>query len=201
MYRGNFVPLERKINDSGHCNVKNGSWKKVESFFTRFKRIHCSWHKILENKKFLLRERKRHTARRVASTCYAVPVGGTLPLSRSKVRMGGRGKGTPYPSPGKGATPFPGPGRWGYPPSQVRMGGTPYSDPGREYPPSGPGKGVPPVGKDGGTPPPEVEQTHTCENITSRHPSDAGSNKLVTLDKSITKNSGEMVRNLIDCGT
>ena len=30
------------------------------------------------NKKVLLRERKRHTARRVASTCYAVPVGGYL---------------------------------------------------------------------------------------------------------------------------
>ena len=31
----------------------------------------------LENKKVLLRERKRHTARCVASTRYAVPVGGT----------------------------------------------------------------------------------------------------------------------------
>ena len=46
--------------------------------------------------------------------------------------------------------------------------------------------GVPLSGLDGGTPPlsaggvppsPKIEQTHTCEKITSRHPSDAGGNK------------------------
>ena len=44
----------------------------------------CNQHqvvrvKIRANKKVLLRERKRHTARRVASTRYAVPVGATPP--------------------------------------------------------------------------------------------------------------------------
>ena len=37
--------------------------------------------------------------------------------------------------------------------------------------------GYPPaVGKDGGPPSPKVEQTHTCENITTSHRSDAGTN-------------------------
>ena len=82
-------------------------------------------HKVLssQNKKVLLRERKRHTARRlaVASACYAG--GGVTP---SQVQEGG----TPsqvwggYPTPGqKGGTlsqvwggyPIPGLGGGGYP--------------------------------------------------------------------------------------
>ena len=55
------------------------------------------------DKKVLLRERNRHTAHRVASTRYAVPVGGTF-LSRSQVRMGGV---PPFPDLG-GGTHFPG---------------------------------------------------------------------------------------------
>ena len=40
----------------------------------KIKRNH---HYFNVNKKVLLRERKRHTARRVASVCHAIPVGGT----------------------------------------------------------------------------------------------------------------------------
>ena len=55
---------------------------------------------ILSNKKVLLRKCKRHTTRRVASTCYAA------------LSPDGRGGGTPSSS-GQGGTPFS-PG-WGYP--------------------------------------------------------------------------------------
>ena len=70
---------------------------------------------VWSNKEVLLRERKMHTARHVASTHYAVLVGvpphpGTWP---------GRGVGGRL-------NPFPGPGR-GVPPSQVQTaGGTPF---------------------------------------------------------------------------
>ena len=55
---------------------------------------------------------------------------------------------------------YPPSGMIGYAPQWGRMG----------YPHSS--------GPDGGTLPPKVGQTHTCENITSRHPSDAGSKNL-----------------------
>ena len=92
-----------------------------------------------------------HTTRRIASTCYAVPVGGTPhPGPRS-----GLGGGIPSSKVRTGGTPIQ---SW-----QMVLWGTPYQE----------GWGIPHQ-PDGGTPPPKVEQTHTCENITSRHPSDAG---------------------------
>ena len=87
------------------------------------------------NKKVLLRERKRHTARRVASDCYAEPSGGGYPIS------------------GLGGYPIPGPGgtlsqvRGGYPISG--LGGTPSQVRG-EYPIPGPG--VTPSQVQGGIP-------------------------------------------------
>ena len=77
----------------------------------------------------LLRERKRQTACRVASTRYAAPIGGTPP-SWDLTWMG-------------------------VPPSQV--GSTPELDLGRGYPLPEPGKRVPPAWTwEGGTPPPET---------------------------------------------
>ena len=109
---------------------------------------------ICFNKTVLLRERKRHTARRVASARYTA-------LSPD------RGGGYPFPGPGRGwggGYPFPGPGRGGargYPLPRSRwgwVGGTPFPDPGggyslprsrwkgggRGYTPPRSGKGVPP---------------------------------------------------------
>ena len=109
-------------------------------------------------KKVLLRERMRHTARRLASTCYVVPLGGTPPPpSRSQVRTGG-GRGYPLPDPGEG-----------YPLPRSRLGGHPFPGPdgGTSFPGPGgvgvsnpadggtPVMGVPPVQTwEGGTPPP-----------------------------------------------
>ena len=137
---------------------------------------------IFTNKKVLLYERKRHTACRVESAHYAVPVG--VP--------------PPYP----GTHPKSG---WGIPPSPCQgtptltwEGGNLLHWSGRGYPnPDLEGAtpvrkdGVPPMRKDGGTlpsgrmgvpphqwmgvPPPWTDtQTEMCENITFPHPSDAG---------------------------
>ena len=126
-------------------------------------------HKV--NKKVLLRARKRHTARRVASTRDAVPVGGTPP-SWDLTWMGevppcpnlGRGhlpfrpkkevppvltwEGVPLYWPGKGYS-HPHLGR-GYPLSWPgkwypcpELGEVSQSIPGKGVPPSKPGKGVP----------------------------------------------------------
>ena len=113
-------------------------------------------HRI-DNKKVLLRERKRHTTRRVASTHYAVP-DGVYPLSWDLTW-------TPFPGLDGGGYPFPGLDRGGgtpfqvwmgegvtqsqvwkgvQPPSQVCMGGTPIRKDG----------GPPLSGKIGGSPPP-----------------------------------------------
>ena len=74
-----------------------------------------------------MRERKRHTARRVAALSPDWRGGGTPDQSLS--------------------------GRMEYAPPRWTDEGTP--------------------------PPPKVGQTHTCENITSRHPSDAGGKYVV----------------------
>ena len=73
-----------------------------------------------ENKKVLLRERKRHTACHVtvASACYSG--GGTM------------------------GTPLPGPGM-GYPPTWTWDGVLPYPDLGRGTPPTWTWDGVPPT--------------------------------------------------------
>ena len=73
----------------------------------------------MNNKKILLRERKRHTARRVASACYADLLGRGVPHLRS----GGEpisGWGVPHPR--VGGVPHP------------RVGGVPPR-PGMGYPP------------------------------------------------------------------
>ena len=89
---------------------------------------------INSNKKVLLRERKRHTARRVASTPYVVLTG--YPPRAGYPRAG-------YP-PSQGTPPARVPPRPGYPPGQ----GTPLArvpPPARVPPLPGPGR-VPPPG-------------------------------------------------------
>ena len=173
-------------------------------------------------KKVLLRERKRLTARRVASARYAAlspdmggggsvphPVmdgrgypiqswtgdGGTpsslgqwVPI-QSWMREGvphpvldggvphpvldGGGVGTPS-SFGWGYSSHPDLG-WEYPRLDLGLGTPPHPDLGW-VPPLSAGWGTP-LSAGWGTPPPKVGQTHTCENVTSRHPSDAGGKK------------------------
>ena len=103
------------------------------------------WH-VIENKKFLLHERKRHTALRIASTPSAV-------LSWM----------VPHPWPGCTLS-------WGTPHPNLARGGYPIPDR-RDL---GPDAGVPP-GKDKGLVevlwdedgvPPLCGQTHTCKNST-----------------------------------
>ena len=109
--------------------------------------LHCM--KIYENKKVLLRERKRHTTHRVASTrCVSGP-GGT----QSQVWGGGflvpGLEGVPhprsggYPVPGQEGYPIPGLG--GYPvPCAGGTPGIPLPRPGMGYPPTWTWDGVPP---------------------------------------------------------
>ena len=165
--------------------------------------------KNFSNKKVILRERKRHTARRIASTHCAA-------LSNPDL-VGG------YPVPGQGGTPsragqgVPHPRYRGYP-IQTWSGGTPgtpptgmgyplqpemgYPRPGMGYPLPRPRMGCPPIWTwDGvppyldlgwGTPLPRPEMGYPpckcgqTENITSRHPSDAGGKKLPPLGIKLT---------------
>ena len=84
-------------------------------------------------KKVLLRERKRHTARHIASTCYAVLVGIPPPPSWDLTWMGG------------------------VPPSQVQAGGTPYQVQVGALPRSRWGGGTPFAGLDAGGTPSQVQ--------------------------------------------
>ena len=129
---------------------------------------HLWWPKTQtsSNKKVLLRERKRHTARRVASTPYVVLTG--YPPTRVPP-----GRVPPSWVPPQEVPP---PARYppaGYPPSWVPppWQGTPPAGPGRVPPPSGcpmafwemlqsiMGYGYPPCGQTDG-------RTDTCQNIT-----------------------------------
>ena len=117
------------------------------------------FHTIL-NKKVLLRERKRHTARRVASTRYAVGGGGVPTLGGGRVSTFPGGGGVP--TLGRGYLPS----RGG--PTFLAKVGTPLSRPGKV--------GTPPPTQKVGTPPPRCGQTDTCENSTFPRTTYAGSN-------------------------
>ena len=100
---------------------------------------------ILKNKKVLLRESKKHTARHVASTCRGVPVGCT-----------------PHPDLGHnldGGTPLSWP--WdGGPPILTWDGIIPLSWPGMGVPLSWPGMGYPPPVSQMGVSPQKWTYTH-----------------------------------------
>ena len=156
------------------------------------------------NKKVLLRERKRHTARHVAvaSACYFGGRG--LP----RIPAPRHGMGTPpemgYPPrhgmgypPEMGYPPRHGMGYptemgyppiqgWGTPPFQGWIGYPPQPRLDRVPPLSKAGLGTPPPiqGWIGYPPPPKCGQT---ENITSRHPSDAGGNNIIIPQRYITQ--------------
>ena len=138
------------------------------------------------NKKILLRERKRHTARHVASAHYADLLGGysvqswtggtpsflmgVPPISWMGFLPSRPGMGYPpiswmgYPHLTWDGVPSPKSRRMGYPQSA-----------GWGTPPSSSGMGTP--HQLDGVPPPKVEQTHTCENITSHRTTYAGGNE------------------------
>ena len=150
--------------------------------------------KSISNKKVLLRERKRHTDHRVAALSPDFPTGrvpssspdrwGTpIQSQRGGIPYQSQGGGTPSSPHGGYPHPVPTGGYAGLPPSVRKNwgtlirkngvapllgkdGGTPHQNL----------MGVPPCWRMGVTPHPKVEQTHTCENITSHHPSDAGGN-------------------------
>ena len=115
-----------------------------ERFTTNCNSLHLFYEKQVQDKKVLLRERKRHTARRVASACYAAlyPDGGGGPHPGPQARS--RCRGIHPRSKGAGEAN----------PSQVWIGGYPipgtdegYSIPGQDggtpIPPPGPGMGYP----------------------------------------------------------
>ena len=150
--------------------------------------------KLSSHKKVLLRERKRHTARRVVSTPSVVlpgyPPGQDTPPARVPPWAG-------YP-PGQGTPPGRVPPQAGYPPSQ----GTPPArvPPSQGTPQPGypPGQGTPPAGPDRVPPscpmafwemlqsimgygyPPGCEQTNKVKLLPSRRTTYAGGNNVST---------------------
>ena len=123
------------------------------------------YYSFIHYKKVLLRERKRHTARRVASARYAALSpnlgGGGYPIQSwtgEPCKLGYPHLSWPETWPGWGVYPISGPG-WGSTPSQIRMGGGAPSSPGwgRGYPhpdlgPDLDGGCTPSQVQDGGTP-------------------------------------------------
>ena len=120
----------KRINDKNRPSHPKGKQQKSE--------------KRSKNKKVLLREHKRHTARRVSSARYAGREGYLVP---------GPGRGVPGPRSGEGGYLVPGlggypdPGRGGVP--SPRSGGVPHPRSG-DYPI--PGLGRYPIPGLGGTP-------------------------------------------------
>ena len=112
--------------------------------------------KIFLNNKVLLRERKRHTARRVASTRHAVPVG----VPPSPCPDLDRGGGVPHPADWGRGYPF-----------LVMEGGTPPIltwdlDRGVPHPADRGVPQVPPIQtRDGGTPHPHLGWSTPCPHL------------------------------------
>ena len=186
----NFIICEYQvITDVNKYLLNESAYYRTLKLFILSSRLFTL--KMKRNKKVLLRERKRHTARCVASTrCAALSGGGGESGSRSRggtrsqVQGGTQSQvwgGTQsqvqggYPIPGLGGTPSrPGQGDTpGTPPPRPGMGYSPYLDLGWVPPYLDLGWGTPLPRPRMGYPPRKCGQT---ENITSRHPSDAGGN-------------------------
>ena len=99
-------------------------------------------HNIFSNKKVLLRERKRHTARRVLSTPSVVLTGYPPPHP---------GRGVPYMGTPPAGYPQP-----GYPSPRLDLAGYPPAGPGRVPPPGWTWQGTPPPPAGPGRVPPQV---------------------------------------------
>ena len=116
------------------CKIKKATCTQA-SFTTKTKGSQKEksnlFSKTVSNKKVLLRERKRHTARRVKVLFYLAGWGGGAELSRSWLPARGGG-GTPVLS-----------CLGGDPQSYPGWGGVPQSCPGQGVPQSCPGWGVP----------------------------------------------------------
>ena len=123
------------------------------------------------NKKVLLRERKRHTARCVANTRHVVLTGYPPPGGGVPGQVPSPPGGYPDPPGVPGQVPPPG-GVWvpppgGYP-ARYPPGGSPFRYPPRGGPgtPRGVPSQVPPRGGTRTLPLPPCGQTNTCENST-----------------------------------
>ena len=129
------------------------------------------------NKKVLLRERKRHTARRVASACYAALSNGWEGVPHPVLVVGGYTSHPPPSRPGREGTSHHPDLGWGTPQPRHGIGYLPPTQPGMGYLPH-PDLGwgtLHPQTWDG------VPHPHKCgqtETITFPHPSDAGGNYL-----------------------
>ena len=134
--------------------------------------------KLINNKKVLLRERKRHTARCVANTRYVV-VTGYPPRGGTRSGTPPRGVSGQVP-PGSGYPP-------GGVPSQVPPGGVPGQVPPRggpgtpqgypvRYPPGGTRSGTPPGEGTRTPPPPPVDRQTPVKTVPSRRTTYAGGN-------------------------
>ena len=143
----------------------------------------------ITNKKVLLRERKRHTDRRVTSTRYAAPAGGVGGTPGGHPPYPGRvpplwGGGVPWAGAPllEGCTPGRHPPAGGYPgwvppargvhqagpPTWTWMGYPPHLDLDGVPPLPGPGWGTPPTWTwNGVPPPPRCELTHRLKTLPS----------------------------------
>ena len=121
--------------------------------------------KYLNNKKVLLRERKRHTARCVANTPYVVLTG--------YPPWGGTRSGTPPPG-GSGYPPGRGVPGQVHPPGGGTWSGTPGGCPGT--PPGGYPVRYPPRGGYPDPPSPPVDRQTPVKTVPSRRTTYAGGN-------------------------
>ena len=134
--------------------------------FLKHLTVRCRPKMSNNNKKVLLRERKRHTARRVASARYAALMGGVPRV--------------PPHHPDLARVP-PTPGMGYLPPSRPVRGTPPHPRPGMGYPTpsSRPGWGTPPPTQtwDGVPPPPtNVNRQTPVKTVPSRRTTYAGGN-------------------------
>ena len=160
--KSNCVPLTFlsafSFSPAGFLQIKYDVNYKYRSIINLTHATSFFW----KNKKVLLRERKTHTARRVASARYAGR--GDTPSSHGwgvpPTIQTWDGVPPPTIQTWDGVLPPPTIQTWdGVPPPTIQTW-----DGVLPHPPSRPGMGYPfPL-----PPPLKVEQTHTCENITSR---------------------------------
>ena len=153
------------LNDNCNLRGKSSKWRPFWMHYN--------------NKKVLLRERKRHTARRVARARYADLSGGEYPVpcpGGYPVPCWGGGYSIPcpggYPMPGLGHTPsqvrggYPILGFGGYPisgpPPDLRWGTPPQPHLGWGTPLARPGMGYPPYH-------PDLDRVPPPEMLTDRH--------------------------------
>ena len=194
-----FLQLAAKLIYQLRNTQLNGSWFLLHCLENSSKGVNASSNDFILNKKVLLRESKRHTARRVASARHAALSngwgGGELPypvlvvgeypwypppsrpglggyLPTIQTWPGGIPQVPPTIQTWDGVPPHPDLG-WGTP-IQTCYGVPPHPDLGRGTPTHKPGTGYSPSHKPGTGYLPPPRNGGQSENITFRHPSNAG---------------------------